>query len=76
MDDEDASLLVLADAALQHRQEAVSPVVAPALVLPKAVRRKAPPKRLLHSLPDNLTSPDTIRAMTLKGLEKVHKIAG
>ena len=74
-------LQLLADAATQHNDEgleqtpAVSPVVAEALVLPKAVPRRPAPKRLIDSLPNNLTCPETIRQMTLRELEKVRVLA-
>lgn len=53
----------------------VSPTIQEALVLPKAKAKKGRVKRLVHSLPDNLTSPEAIRVIALKELAKARKVA-
>jgi hypothetical protein len=53
----------------------ISPVIEEALVLPRAAAKKLPPRQLVSSLPDNLTSPECIRQMSLKQLEKVRAFA-
>ena len=74
-------LQLLTDVATQQDDEgleqtpAVSPVVVEALVLPKAVPCRPAPKRLIDSLPDNLTCPETIKQMALRELEKVRVLA-
>ena len=54
---------------------AISAAVAAALQLPMGPVRKPPPKTLLNSLPDNLTSTASLRTMALKDLQKIRKLA-
>ena len=53
----------------------ISSVVAAALVLPSAPPRRPPPKRLVYTLPDNLTSATSLRTMALRELETTKKFA-
>ena len=78
--DPSTALQLLADVAdrqTQHRPTdiAISAAVAAALQLPMGPPRKSPPKTLLNSLPDNLTSTASLRTMALKDLQKIRKLA-
>jgi len=56
--------------------ELISPVLSESLVFPKAQESVKPTRRtLLSSLPDNITSSESIRTMSLKELEKVKAFA-
>lgn len=50
----------------------ISPVLQKVLIYPRAQSsNKAPRKRFLQEIPDNLTSPDALRKMALKEFEKI-----
>ncbi|XP_052252276.1 uncharacterized protein LOC127858948 isoform X1 [Dreissena polymorpha] len=54
----------------------ISPVLTESLSFPKDTEAAKPMKQtMLNSLPDNLTSPECIRKMSLKQLEKVRSFA-
>jgi len=54
----------------------ISPIVKDVLVLPRVQgSTKSKRKTLISSLPDNLTSPECIRSMALRELEKVQAFA-
>ena len=71
----------MADRHTQHRPADITPAppisaaAAPAVQLPISPARKPPPKRLLNTLPDNLTSTASLRTMALKDLQKIRKLA-
>ena len=72
----DAHFLLDLDKAVTSRDTVISPVISEAFIYPKELEvSKKKPRRLLDNLPDNLTSEDAIRKMSLKPVEKIKSIA-
>lgn len=83
-------LQLLAEAAVAHESEysetgssdkmksmqpSVSPVLKDSLVYPKDMKTKKKRKSQIDALPDNLTSPESMRTMSLKELEQIRKFS-
>ena len=61
---------ILAQAADQvRREDSVSPILQNIVKLPKVDLKKPKPKRLSDSLPDNISSKETIRKMALASIK-------
>ena len=76
VDREQVILNVEATSTVKENEDKVSPVIREALVLPACnLKKKQQNKKLLDSLPSNLTSQDCIRKMALNDLKKVRLFA-